>query len=183
MLVEMNADEKALWDEIRAYWEGDFDRIRGHSDKWKADGIGRKQRTLTRSLMDRKAIPAHRFEWLKNPEFVVGSKKSRLEIFCENFGASDDRIFEHPHWYSMGYLPFLVGMIRLPDRVVEEFRREAEHRTMNGGYEMGMKFRAMAKSLGLGKGSADEFHKLALDCGYQADDCRTIRDIIFRHLR
>jgi hypothetical protein len=183
MLVEMTTEEKRLWDEIRNYWEGEFDRNRGHSDKWDTDAIGRKQRELTRSLMDRKAIPPHRFEWLKNPEFMVGSKKSRLEMFCENFRASDDRIFEHPHWYSMRYLPFLVGVIGLPDRVVEEFRTDADHRTMNGGYEMGMKYRTMAKSLGLPKKSADEFHKLALDCGYQADDCRTIRDMIFKHLR
>lgn len=181
MLVEMTEEEKRLWDQIVHYWQNDFRPITGHSEKWKIDQIGEKQRALMNSLVKRKAIPAHRFKWIEDANFFIGSKRSRLQVFSENFGATDDRIFEHPHWYSMGYLPFLVGVISLPDRVVEEFRADAEHR-MNNGYDMGMKYRGVAKSLKLPKKAAEEFFKLALDCGYDHYDCRSIRDIIHSYL-
>ena len=182
MLVEMNDKEKRLWDEIVHYWTCEFSHPRGHNEKWDTDKIGEKQRALTNSLIKRKAIPAHRFKWMEDPDFFIGSKKSRLQVFSENFGASDDRIFEYPHWYAMGYLPFLVGVISLPDHVVEQFRRDAESR-MNNAYDMGMKYRGLAKSLKLPKKAAEEFFKLALDCGYDPYDCRSIRDIIHRHLK
>ena len=147
-----------------------------------SDKIGQKQRALTNRLIKRKAIPAHRFKWMEDPDFFIGSKRSRLQVFSENFGASDDRIFEHPHWYAMGYLPFLVGVISLPERVVEEFRGDPTNR-MNNAYDMGMKYRAMAKSMKLPKKAADEFFKLSLDCGYDAYDCRSIREIIHKYLK
>jgi hypothetical protein len=182
MLIDMTEQEKELWGQITHYWENEFRLDWGHSDKWDADKIGQKQRRLMNSLLERAAIPKHRFKWLDDPAYVVGLKRSRMQMFCENFGASDDRIFEHPHWYSQGYLPFLVGVIDLPDRVIEEFRSDAENR-MNNGYDMGMKYRSLAKSLRLPKKSAEEFFKLALDCGYDEYDCRSIRDIIYKHLK
>jgi len=54
---------------------------------------------------------------------------------------------------------------------------------MNNGYDMGVKYRGVAKSLKLPKQSAEEFFKLALDCGYDHYDCRSIRDIIFKSLK
>ena len=183
MLIAMTKEEQALWDQICNYWSNEFNRMSGHSEKWHSEKIGEKQRELMVRLVRRDAIPAHRFAWLYDPEHVVGLSKSRWAIFCENFGASDERVFEHPHWFAGGYLPFLVGVINLPVRVVEEFRSDAEYRTGHSGYEMGMKYRSVAKSLGLTKSSAEEFQKLALDCGYSAPECRTIRDIIFKHLK
>lgn len=182
MLVVMTEQEEELWGQITHYWENEFKPVSGHSDKWDTNEIGKKQRRLMISLLKRGAIPKHRFKWLDDPAFMIGSKKSRMQIFCGNFGASDARVFEHPHWYSQGYLPFLVGVIALPERVIEEFRSDADDR-MNNGYDMGMKYRAVAKSLGLPKKSAEEFFKLALDCGYDQYDCRSIRDIIHTHLR
>lgn len=182
MILEMNAKEKRLWDQIVAYWSNEFGRPFGHSDARKSEEIGQKQRALTMSLLKRGAIPARRLRWVDSPDFFIGSKKSRLKVFCDNFRAHDDRIFEHPHWYSQGYLPFLVGVISLPEAVIEEFRADAAN-TMNNTYEMGMKYRRIARSDGLPKKCADEFFKLAVDCGYHADDCRAIRDIIFRYLR
>ena len=67
MLIEMTDDEKLLWGQIVHYWNNDFNHITGHSDKWKTDQIGRKQRALMNSLLERKAIPAHRFKWLDDP--------------------------------------------------------------------------------------------------------------------
>jgi hypothetical protein len=182
MLVEMTDEEKLLWSQIVHYWNDEFSHITGHSDTWDTGQIGQKQRALMNSLLERKAIPIHRFKWLDDPDFFICSKKSRFQVFRDNFGATDDRIFEHPHWYSNGYLPFLVGVISLPDQVVEAFRADAERR-MNNGYDMGMKYRAVAKSLRLPKKSAEEFFKLALDCGYDHYDCRSIRDIIHKHLK
>lgn len=182
MLVEMNEEEKYLWDQIVNYWQREFNHVTGHSEKWKTGGIGEKQRALMNSLLKRKAIPAHRFKWLDDADYFIGSKRSRFQVFSENFGAADDRVFGHPHWYSNGYLPFLVGVISLPDQVVEEFRTDAKNR-MNNGYDMGMKYRGVAKSHKLSKKSAEEFFKLALDCGYDHYDCRTIRDIIYKYLK
>ena len=54
---------------------------------------------------------------------------------------------------------------------------------MNNAYDMGMKYRAMAKSMKLPKKAAEEFFKLSLDCGYDAYDCRSIREIIHKYLR
>src|SRR5262249_54035492 len=131
------------------YWQNEFKPIIGHSEKWETDKVGEKQRALTVSLLKRKAVPVHRLKWLEDPNFFIGSKKSRLQTFSENYGAADDRIFSHPHWYSNGYLPFLVGVIWLPERVIEEFREDARSR-MNNGYDMGMKYRAVAKSRAVG---------------------------------
>ena len=182
MLIAMNEDENILWTQIVNYWTNDYGKPFGHSDKWDTDKIGQRQRTLTNSLLKRNAIPAHRLKWLDDADYFIGSKKSRLQVFSENFGAFDDRIFEHPHWYFMGYLPFLVGVISLPGQVAEEFRTDARRKT-NNGYDIGMKYRGIAKSLKLPKKSAEEFYKLALDCDYDHYDCRTIRDIIFKYLK
>lgn len=54
---------------------------------------------------------------------------------------------------------------------------------MNNGYDIGMKYRAVAKSLGLPKKAAEESFKLAADRGYDHHDCHAIRDIIHRRLK
>jgi hypothetical protein len=183
MLIDMTDDEKRLWEQIVHYWTHDVKEYGGVSEKWRSDKIGQKQRALMNSLLTRGAIPQHRLKWVDDPDFFIGSSKSRFQCFSENFGAADDRVFEHPQWYSVGYLPFFVGVISLPDHVVEEFREDADRRWLNA-YEMGLKYRQIAKSLGLPRNKiAEEFHKLALDCGYDAYACRSIRDAIFKHLR
>ena len=143
----------------------------------------REAACLDRKPFAREAIPNHRLKWVDDPEFCVGSQSSRFEISRDNFGLPDDRIFEHPHWYALGHLPFFLGVISLPEHVVEDFRKDAERRWLNA-YEMGQKYRQIAKSLVLPKNkTAEEFHELALDCGYEAHVCRATRDAIFKHLR
>ena len=176
MNIFLTDREQVLWNAISACFNGPSDGA-----NFRQDGIGQKQRELITSLLKREVIPARRWKWLMDPSFLVGSNKSRWEIFKENSGRSDESAFELPDW-GIRYLPFLLGIIDLPEPVIAEFRSDAG-KSMTNGYEIGMKYRSVAKNYHLEKRHAEEFFKLALDCDFDPGSCRTIRDIIFKHLR
>jgi hypothetical protein len=184
MMIELTTDEKLLWDQIHHFWTYEYNTLSsGWHSKWKDGQIGVKQRDLTLSIRKRNAVPERRWRWVTDPEFNIGGSKSFLDVFMHNMGCSVEGVFEHAHWYSEGFLPFLLGVIKLPDAVVDEFRKDRERGGLSP-YEMGQKYRQKAKSLGMDKSKvADEFHKLAADCDYHPTSCRSIRDAIFKHLR
>jgi hypothetical protein len=83
----------------------------------------------------------------------------------------------------MGYLPFYVGVFDLPASIETEFRKDVEHPMGRDTYDLGRKYRVLAKQSGVTKQQSEEFHRLALDCGFDATDCRAIRDAVFRYLK
>lgn len=55
---------------------------------------------LALSLIKRDAIPAIRWTYFTDPEYNVGSKRSRLEIFQGN-GTRGEDILEHGHFLEL----------------------------------------------------------------------------------
>lgn len=182
MDIELTEEEKGWWDNIRAYFSN-RELMRRDSGEFLRDQIGEQQVFLTKSLFDRESIPQRRLEWLTNADFFVGkSKKSRWGMICHNAGYKKAHlIFRLPFWGER-YLPFFLGIIDLPQELIDQFRKDASNR-MNNGYDMGQMYRGVAKAYNLKKDDAEEFYKLAVDCGYDHYDCRTIRNAIFTYLR
>ncbi|RPI21285.1 MAG: hypothetical protein EHM61_25150 [Acidobacteria bacterium] len=52
---------------------------------------------LAKSLLKRAAIPEIRLAYFTKPEYNIGSRKSRLEVFESN-GTEGDDVLGHPHF-------------------------------------------------------------------------------------
>jgi hypothetical protein len=139
---------------------------------------------LFKRLSARKAIPKQRIEYFINPEFRTGRVKgSYRDIFYRN-GNSDEEIVRHPHFLEfMKY--FLCGP-SLPASTMAEFRKSANrygHIGPSDALELGNCARQEARNIGLsGQEAAEEFYKLALDCGIWVSHAQVIRDRV-RKLR
>ncbi|MHC5057053.1 MAG: hypothetical protein ACYTKD_20440 [Planctomycetota bacterium] len=135
-------------------------------------------KTLTLSLLERDAIPAIRKEYLANPKYNIGKKKmSRLEVFESN-GTCGDAIFEHPHWLK--YLRYIIYGPDLPKEAISGFRRIVSEDAGTSGMVLDSlcKYvRSETRKRDLGRRrAADEFHKLALECGVDDHTARCVRD-------
>jgi hypothetical protein len=179
--IELIEQERVWWDNIQAYF-ANRDRRNRDDGEFLRDEIGNHQVYLTKSLMDRDAIPERRLRWLRDGDYNIGTKKSRWEVICDNAGHKKAHLILGLPFWGERYLPFLLGIINLPQSVIDQFRSDADKRWYNA-YEMGQAYRAVAKDHGSAKDDAEEFYKLAVDCDYDHYDCRTIRDAIFTYLK
>ena len=137
--------------------------------------------SLTRSLLERNAIPKVRLRYFTDPELNIGGhKKSRKDVF-EAKGIKGDAIFQHPHF--LRYLKYFITGPDLPtetinrfttividDRgtsgmVLDQLRRFARHETRQLPPEQRRK-------------AVEEFFKLALECGLDVGLARSIRDAV-----
>jgi hypothetical protein len=129
---------------------------------------------LMESLIDRKAIPDVRISFFTNPEYNSGGRgKSRQEIF-ENNGTKGKAIFRHAHF--LRHLRYFVCGPNLPPGLIAGFRAEVENcgNITSGDTPTLVNYaKQQTKAQGLEpKKAAEEFYKLALDCGldtYYAD--------------
>jgi hypothetical protein len=138
---------------------------------------------LMRSIMERGAIPLARRKYFTNPEYLIGGRgRSRRQVF-EGNGTRGIEIFRHPNFVK--YLRYFLYGPDLPQAVIEEFNGKVvdcgEPFTGSDALEVASFARELTRSRRLDKRKApNEFYKLALDCGLDAWDARTVRDGVMK---
>ncbi|MCY3626736.1 MAG: hypothetical protein OXG88_03740 [Gammaproteobacteria bacterium] len=82
---------------------------------------------LMESLLDRDAIPSHRWAFWNSPDYQFDSrsKRSRREVFEGNHKA-DYHLYEHPHFLK--YLRYFLFGPRVPVDLVNEFEDDCSER-------------------------------------------------------
>lgn len=133
---------------------------------------------LTERLLERNAIPVHRLDWFTKPEHFIGGHGSSREQWFRRNAQPGTVIFRHPHFLK--YLHYFIYGPDLPERVMSAFAAEVEDCDMitSGDILPLAKFaRQQARTRGLdAKSGCEEFYKLALELGLDADQARTIRN-------
>lgn len=177
MHIELTQAEKAL------VARTDFSPSPMRHDAEAARVNGEAACELMKSLLDRKAIPEARIRFFTDPELNVGGRgSSRRQIFEKN-GTSGDAIFRHPHFLKYYLRYFLLGP-DLPAAVIEGFQKKvASCKPVTSGdiIPFGKYAKQQTRLHCLDAGTAaEEFYKLALDCGLDAHEARVIRDAVKR---
>lgn len=173
--VELTPEEKKLVSKI------DFNpsSLEPHDPGyWNA--VGEASLALMRSLITRKAIPEIRTKYFTDAEYNVGGRgKSRAAIFEKN-GTRGDAIFRHPHF--LRYLLYFLYGPDLPNEVAGAFRKKVADIgfvTSSDIVPLGAFARNLTRVNRLdGAHAAEEFFKLALDCGLELYEARSIRDSV-----
>jgi hypothetical protein len=133
-----------------------------------------------KSLIGRKAIPDVRSKYFTDPAFNVGGRgRSHAGVFEKN-GTSGEAIFRHPHFLT--YLHYFLYRPDLPPPVIEAFRKKIADMgliTSSDIVPLGAFARQLARAHSLGGGDpAEEFYKLALDCGLELYEAQSIRQSV-----
>lgn len=132
-----------------------------------------------RSLFERKAIPAARWQFFNDPTCNVGvpgrSRKEIIEINGRGIPFYRSTAFpKHLHYFIHGPA--------LPETVIRSFREKVTDcgANFNGtdALEVAKHARGLCRSHGLGNSEADEFYKLALGCGLDPNYARKVRDSV-----
>lgn len=174
--IELTEAEKELLARI------DFKPSVTTYDAVAARANGEAAGALMKSLISRKGIPEIRMRFFTDPSFNVGGKgASRQQIFERN-GTRGDAIFRHPHF--LRHLRYFIYGADLPSSVDEGFVEKVaccQPVTSGDIIPLGDYARQQARLHSLDAGrAAEEFYKLALDCGLDASAARSIRDAVKR---
>ncbi len=175
LAIELNEAEQKLVSRI------DFNpsRVSYNRDSWQP--IAEAMAALMQSLVERDAIPEPRKRFFTDPDYNVGGHGlSRLQVFEKN-GTRGDAIFRHGNFVK--YLRYFLFGPDLPEAVIGAFQAKVddcgEPFTSGDGLDVAGFARQLTRSYGLaGPSVAEEFYKLALDCGLDVEDARTIRDAV-----
>jgi hypothetical protein len=173
LTIALTPEEQGLAAQI------DFDAqsLRGPDDARRNGGA---VTALMRSLIARKGIPEVRVRYFNDPAYFVGGRgSSRREMFERN-GTRGEEIFHHPHF--LDYLRYFLNGPSLPRQIIERFREEvADCGTVTSGdvIQLGRRARELARSYGPDPSrAAEEFYKLALDCGIWVPYAKSVRDAV-----
>lgn len=134
---------------------------------------------LANLLLTREAIPDIRIRFFTDPEFNIGTEKSRLQVF-ESDGVTGYTIFRDPRF--LDHLHYFIYGPNLPDQVMAEFCNLAyPYEYISGGDVEDL--RELARSLTrehnlIPRDAACEFFKLALECKMDVYSARSIRDAV-----
>jgi hypothetical protein len=172
--IELTAEERTLVGRIDFNPSSEIH----DADYWLS--VGTAAHKLMESLIARKAIPEVRTKFFTDPVFNIGGRgRSRFQIFEKN-GTRGDAIFRHPHFLK--YLHYFLYGPDLPAKVVEAFQgKVAACGWVTSGdiIPLGKFARQLTRAHGLDAGNAaEEFYKLALDCGLDASDAHSMRDAV-----
>lgn len=169
--IALTDDEKTLARQI------DFKPDRYDSAD-KAQENGRLAVRLTRSLLERDAIPEHRWRYFADADYNVGGRGASNRDIFERNGCRGDTLFAHPHF--LPYLRYFIYGADLPDRTRLAFKAavdECGYVTSSDVVPLGREARRLARSLGLTAHEARQrFFQLALDCDIDIGSATSIRD-------
>jgi len=136
--------------------------------------------TLMKSLIARGAIPEQRVHYFNDPDYRIGGRGSSRRQMFEKYRTCGTKIFEHPHFLEYLYY-FLYGPA-LPQTAIDSFCAEVDAcgPVTSGDIAVLRKCaRQLTRLHGLAPHkAAEEFFKLALDCGLSADYSTHIRDSV-----
>jgi len=173
--IELSEEERTLWERI------DFNPpLVGGNDNSVRDSIEPGYK-LTLSLIDRKAIPAMRWNYFSDPELNIGSSKSRKQIFEQN-GTRGEDIFKHPNFHQ--YIRYFVLGPDLPDATMTTFSDAISHCEPVTSRDQ-IAFCDLAKREVRNRNlerrhAAEEFFKLSLELGLDVYMSRSVRDAVMK---
>ena len=170
-IISLKPNEKELLGQITFDFSRHNDEILHTSCKAAA--------SLANSLLTREAIPDIRIRFFINPEFNIGTQKSRLQVF-ESSGVTGHAIFKDPRF--LDYLRYFIYGPSLPDQVIVEFCNLAYPYEYISGGEI-EDLREMARSLTrehnlISKNVACEFFKLAIECRINVYSAQSIKNAV-----
>ncbi|WP_300528046.1 hypothetical protein [Maricaulis sp.] len=174
--IELRDDEKALCEAV------EFEALRlQHGYPAKRNGEMAAQ--LVALLTERDAIPECRLNWFVDPAYNVGGRgQSRRETFERN-GCTGRDILEHPHF--LPYLRYFIWGPQLPAPAIEGFCDAIDqcfgHITSSDISTLSTTARKLFRASSLDRRfAAEEFFKLAIECGVPLHYAPIIRDAIMR---
>jgi hypothetical protein len=173
--IELTVEEKVFLAGI------DFEPSSGDRQEqgyWAA--VGEAAFGLMESLIARKAIPEVRTNYFNDPDFNLGSRgRSRADVFEKN-GTRGEAIFRHPHFLK--YLHYFLYGPNLPVHVMEAFRQrivDIGFVTSSDIIPLGAFARKLTRANRLDADDpAEEFFKLALECGLELHEARSVRNSV-----
>lgn len=131
---------------------------------------------LAKSLLARQAIPQLRIDYFTDPRLNIGTKLSRQGVF-EGNGTCGDDILEHPNF--LPYLRYFIHGPDLPPATIDGFCRIVQEDRGTSGMVLDQLHRYARREIrerGLSQlDAAEEFFKLALECGLGVDRARGVR--------
>lgn len=137
---------------------------------------------LMRSLIERRALPAHRLHYWTDPEFKPGGFRTSREGIFERNGCSGEEIFIHPNFLK--HLRYFLFGSELPEAVITAFEQKAanpEWVSSSDGIPLGKFARGLARQHGLERETAaEEFFKLCLDMGINLSTALSIRRAVLQ---
>jgi hypothetical protein len=174
--IELTANEKTLLEVI------DFDVPPRNRDEKAVRSISDAAHDLMQSLLERNGIPTVRLRFFKDPALnPSGRGRSPLQVFNSN-GTRGSAVYRHGHFLK--YLRYFLFGPDLPSSVIKGFRQTVyECGTVTSGdiIPLGNSARQQARAHKLDAGrAADEFYKLALECGLKVFEARSIRNAVKR---
>lgn len=167
--IELTPEEQGWLNQV------DFDPPYSHDQQAAAE--------LARSLLARDAIPEARLRWVNDPDLNIRSKtKSVMEqVFYDN-GTTGDRLLTDGNF--LPYIHYFIFGPDLPADVIEEFCAEVDRHSFVSG-SIRDKLVKIAKD-GVRShhlspnAAAEEFWKLAIECGVDKMHARMIRDAVHK---
>jgi hypothetical protein len=172
--MELTDSEKALIARI------DFGPTPAVHNSEVARANGEAALALAKSLTARNAIPPPRMRWFTDPAYnVSGHGGSREDDFVKN-GKKGDDIFRDPNFLK--HLRYWVYGPDLPPVVLDGFAAEvATCRPVTSGDLPALRYYAKQQTRAHaldGGTAAEEFYKLALECGLDEFEARSIRNAV-----
>lgn len=135
---------------------------------------------LACSLLERGAVPAHRLDYLANPDHAKAGETSIMDGFARE-GVTGDAL--HSDVRFLKYLRYMICGPDLPQPVVKSFVAEVENRTPEGTVDnrkVLLKARELARKSETPGARAEEFYMLALECDLEPTLARDIRAAVAR---
>ncbi len=169
--VDLTEDEKKVLDRI------EFDPLKVRGAVEVVTAVCQAAKALAESLLERKAIPAHRLRFFADPDYNIGGHgSSRKQVLERNSHGQD--ILTNIHFLK--YLHYFIYGPSLPPAVIEGFQEKVKACGMVTSGDiipLGDYAKKQTRIHALDKSSAaEEFYKLALECGLQEYEARSIRD-------
>jgi hypothetical protein len=169
--VELTEDERKLLDRI------EFDPLKIHGGVEVVAAVCQAAKALAQSLNERKAIPAHRLRFFTDPDYNIGGHgSSRKQLFERNSNGND--ILTSVHFLK--YLHYFIYGPSLSPTIIDGFQEKVKACGMVTSGDiipLGEYAKKQVRTYTL-KSSAEDFYKLALECGLEEYEARSIRDSV-----
>jgi hypothetical protein len=172
--IELTDSETALYAQVS---EAERLLLVDH-DYERTQHAGTTSRELFHSLIERQAIPEQRLRYFADKSYNASdTRASKRERFLRN-AQTEDAMYEHPHFWK--YLLYFVNGADLPRPIIDQFAEIAEDEMRD--YDALSKFaRKATRGLPGDSGSkAEEFYKLALDCGCRLTEAFGVRKAVMQ---
>lgn len=131
---------------------------------------------LVHALYERGAIPEHRLKFFQDPDYNPGGRGVSIQQVFEGNGTSGEAILRHGNF--LRYLDYFLFGPDLPSSIYKPFQKAVEECGMitSGDIKpLSDLARRLARTHGYDRTAADEFFKLALECGMDPDGAGYVR--------